>query len=258
MENQNQFSAEEQALIARMKRAGASLEKNKWGWGFFHASDKALKLAKGIAGIRFLDLFEACDAEDVSDEGLAHVEGMTSLRYLALGPGISDAGLAHLTKLKDLRELRLDNARDVTDQGLESLKHLTKLQTLSLQFTDVAGPGLVHLEGLKRLTELNLEGTPVARAAVETLQKALPKCKLIWNRDTIRATPKESPQKSAQLIGAAFNLRATLRGHANKPSDAAFSQDGSLLASVDFGKVLLWDGATAKKLRPISLKRGSP
>src|SRR6478609_7504736 len=120
MDKRTQFSPDEQTLIAKVEKAGASFEKNEWGWGFFHAGDKALKLAKGLASIRFLDLFEACDAEEVSDEGLAHVENMTSLHYLALGPGVSDAGLVHLAKLKELRELRLDNARDVTDQGLES------------------------------------------------------------------------------------------------------------------------------------------
>src|SRR5262249_55946045 len=191
MDKRTQFSAEEQALIARIEKAGASLEENQWGWGFFHAGDKALKLAKGLVSIRFLDLFEACDAEEVSDEGLAHIESMTSLHYLALGPGVSDTGLIHLAKLKELRELRLDNARDVTDRGLESLKKLTKLQSLSLQYTDVAGPGLIHLAGLKQLRELNLEGTPVGREAVDALQKALPKCNFIWVPDTAPATAKK-------------------------------------------------------------------
>lgn len=259
MDKRTQFSAEEQALIARVKKAGASFEKNEWGWGFFHAGDKALKLAKGLAGIRFFDLFEACEAEEVSDEGLAHIEDMTGLHYLALGPGISDTGLMHLAKLKELRELRLDNARDVTDQGLESLKKLTKLKSLSLQYTDVAGPGLIHLAGLKQLRELNLEGTPVGREAVDALRKALPKCNVIGVPATAPATAKKDPPTatSAGAAGVALKLRATLRGHANKPSDVVFSPDGSLMASVSFNKVLLWDGVTGKKLRPISLKRGS-
>src|SRR5262245_58681255 len=101
MDKRTQSPAEEQALIARVEKAGASLEKNQRGWGFFHAGDKALKLAKGLASIRFLDLFEACDAEEVSDEGFAHIEN-TGLHYLALGPGVSDAGLIRLAKLKEL------------------------------------------------------------------------------------------------------------------------------------------------------------
>jgi WD40 repeat protein len=259
MDKRTQFSAEEQALIARVEKAGASLENNQWGWGFFHAGDKALKLAKGLASIQFFDLFEACEAEEVSDEGLAHIESMTGLHYLALGPGVSDAGLVHLAGLKELRELRLDNARDVTDQGLESLKKLTRLKSLSLQYTDVAGPGLIHLAGLKQLRELNLQGTPVGREAVDALQKALPKCNFKGVADTAPATAKKNPKKatSASATGVAFKVRATLRGHANKPSDVVFSPDGSLMASVAFNKVLLWDGVSGKKLRPISLKRGS-
>src|SRR4029079_525117 len=184
---------------------------------------------------------------------------MPSLHNLALGPGVSDAGLVHLAKLKELRELRLDSARDVTDQGLESLKKLTKLKSLSLQYTDVAGPGLIHLAGLKQLRELNLEGTPIGREAVDALQKALPKCTVIGVPATTPATAKKDPKiaTSAGAAGVALKLRATLRGHANKPSDVVFSPDGSLMASVAFNKVLIWDGVSGKKLRPISLKRGS-
>ena len=63
MADRSRFSPAEQALIARVEKTGASLEKNQHGWGFFNAGDKALKLIKGIAGIQFLDLFEACDAD---------------------------------------------------------------------------------------------------------------------------------------------------------------------------------------------------
>ena len=239
------------------------MEKNRRGWGFVNAGDKALKLIKGISGLQFLDLFEACDEGDVSDEGLAHIRGLTELRYLALGPGISDKGLADWLLLTELRELRLDSARDVTDAGLQHLTKLNKLQSLSLQYTDVAGAGLDHLAGLKKLKELNLDGTPVTKEAVAAIQKALPKCKILWDRPK-KATAAKSTRKlknaSAETAPAAecgLTLRATLRGHANKAGDAAFSADGAMLVSIAFNKVLLWDGATGAKLRPMELKQGS-
>ena len=112
---------------------------------------------------------------------------MTSLHYLALGPGISDAGLVHLAKLNELRE---------------------------------------HVIGVS---------------------------------DSAPATAKRDSKKAmgASAAAVAFKVRATLRGHANAPSNVVFSPDGSLMASVAFNKVLLWDGVSGKKLHPITLKRGA-
>jgi hypothetical protein len=252
------FSEAEQALIARIEKTGASFEKNRHGWGFVNASDKALKLIKKLSGIQFLDLFETCEAGEVSDEGLVHINDLAGLRYVALGPGISDAGLAHVARLTELNELRLDSAADVTDIGLEALKDLGKLQSLSLQYTGVMDEGLVHLSGLKRLKELNLEGTAVTQRGVASLQKTLPKCKMLWNPETVRPIKTQKPKTPGSAAsGYQLKLRATLRGHANKPSDAAFSPDGSLLMSVDFGKVLLWNLASGAKHASIGVKRGA-
>lgn len=271
MSERSDFSKAELVLIARAKKAGASLEKGPMGWGFQRAPDKALKLIKDIAGIRFLDLFEACENGEVSDEGLAHIKGMTDLRSVALGPGISDVGLAHLTGLTELTELRLDSAQDVTDGGLGALTALTKLQNLSLQYTDVTDAGLVHLAGFKKLKELNLEGTAVRQQAVGALQKKLPKCKILWTpaatggatsgQGSRRASKpqKEEARQEPRFAGTPpqLTLRTTLRGHANKCGDAAFSPDGTLLVAVAFNKVLVWDLASGEKKAAIVLKRGS-
>ena len=258
MPDHNQPHAAEKALIARIEKTGASLETNRHGRGFFNAGDDALKLIKKIPGVRFLDLFEACDAGEVSDEGIAHVKGMSELRYLALGPGISDTGLSHLAGLTELRELRLDSARDVTDDGLQYLKTMTKLQNLSLQYTDVHGPGTVHLFNLKKLKELNLEGTPISAAAVEKLRKALPECTVLWDRAKAPSAAKKTPARVAatQEAGRELKLRATLRGHSDKPTYAAFSSDGALLATVG-SQVQLWESATGAKLRRIDFKQGA-
>lgn len=47
---------------------------------------------------------------------------------------------------------------------------------LDLSETEVADAGLKQLANLKKLTSLSLCGTKVTDAAVEALQKALPKC----------------------------------------------------------------------------------
>ncbi len=262
MSERSRFSAAEQAIIARIEKTGAALEKNRRGWGFVNAGDKALKLIKGISGLQFLDLFEACDEGDVSDEGLAHIRGLTELRYLRSAPG------------SRTRDWRIGRAHRVarTAPGQCPRRHrcwasashqAQQAAKPSLQYTDVAGAGLDHLAGLKKLKELNLDGTPVTKEAVAAIQKALPKCKILWDRPK-KATAAKSTRKlknaSAETAPAAecgLTLRATLRGHANKAGDAAFSADGAMLVSIAFNKVLLWDGATGAKLRPMELKQGS-
>ena len=58
----------------------------------------------------------------VTDAGLVHLSGLTSLRELYLGDTqITDAGLAHLRGLTSLRELDLINTQ-VTDAGVASLE----------------------------------------------------------------------------------------------------------------------------------------
>ena len=63
-----------------------------------------------------------------------------------------------------------------TDNGLEHLKQLTKLEVLSLKDTQITDAGLIHLEELSNLERLDFEGTQVTDEGVEKLQKALPNC----------------------------------------------------------------------------------
>ena len=67
------------------------------------------------------------------------------------------------------------NGTMVTDDELELLKGLTKLQTLSLSSTDITDDGLAHLEGLTNLQWLQVDAK-ITNEGVETLQSVLPNC----------------------------------------------------------------------------------
>jgi hypothetical protein len=90
---------------------------------------------------------------------------------------VTDAGLAHLEGLTKLLSLSLNNTK-VTDVGLEYLKGLTHLETFDLANTQVTDAGLEHLKGLTRLQSLNLGKTQVTDAGVDKLQQELPRCKI--------------------------------------------------------------------------------
>ncbi|QEH32728.1 Leucine Rich repeats (2 copies) [Aquisphaera giovannonii] len=98
----------------------------------------------------------------LTDEGLAGLAGLTSMRYLEIvSPEVSDDGLRHLTGLVHLEDARLYLDR-VTDAGLASLAGWRKLVRLRLgRSTRVLGPGLRHLAGLRCLRELDLMRLPV-------------------------------------------------------------------------------------------------
>ena len=64
----------------------------------------------------------------------------------------------------------------VTDAGLRSLSHLTRLRTLSLPGTKITDAGLEHLKRLPNLTDLFLPSTELTKAAVDELRAAMPKC----------------------------------------------------------------------------------
>jgi hypothetical protein len=70
-------------------------------------------------------------------------------------------------------------SRELTDAGLAHVKGLTTLRSLDLSRTRVTDAGLVHLTGLNQLQILNLTGTKVTDAGVRSLQKALPRVKIV-------------------------------------------------------------------------------
>jgi hypothetical protein len=58
----------------------------------------------------------------ITNAGLAHLERLSSLRYLSLqDTSVTDAGLAHLEGLPNLQEVDLDGTK-VTDAGVTELR----------------------------------------------------------------------------------------------------------------------------------------
>ena len=138
--------------------------------------DEAVQLAEDFAGLT--SLWElGLRGAPVTDAGLKHLVGLTSLRSLALGcdegSGITDAGLAELAKLRSLEELLLYGAH-ITDAGLAHLATLTVLQKLDLSNTPITDAGLPHLARIASLRWVNLTGTAATDAGFASLTQARP------------------------------------------------------------------------------------
>jgi Leucine-rich repeat (LRR) protein len=123
-------------------------------------SDAMLELVAKVSGLERLDLHQC----PITDEGLAHLGGLTSLKELNLSDcDFTDAGLSSLARLTNLQLLNLassfGDSPQIKGTGLAALSGLTKLQVLVLDKNLVDDAALTHLKNLKGLKELYLEQT---------------------------------------------------------------------------------------------------
>ena len=79
---------------------------------------------------------------------------------------ITDNGLETIESLRKLEELNLAGTK-VTDLGVAKLKGLTELRDLDLSRTQVTAKGIESLTSLPKLTRLNLTGAPRIGADAE-------------------------------------------------------------------------------------------
>ena len=135
-------------------------------------TDAGLEHLKGLTSLNKLRLKGA----QVTDAGLKHLKGMTSLWYLDLrNTQITDAGLEHLNGLTSLNTLWLADTK-ITDAELDHLKGQSSLKVLGLEDTQITDAGLEHLKGLTNLNVLSLQGTQVTDAGLSEIKAALPNC----------------------------------------------------------------------------------
>ena len=124
-------------------------------------------------------IWHATPSRWVTDAGLAHLDGLASLKELDLSrSAITDAGLVHLKGMNSLERLDLSRTR-ITDAGLVHLRGLTSLQTLGLRSTDVGKAGVVHFKALTNLRSLDLCGTDVDESAAQELRTVLPNASIL-------------------------------------------------------------------------------
>jgi len=185
--------------------------------GETQVTDTGLAYFKGCKNLLILNLANT----QLSDAGLAHFKECYNLKDLSLeGTKAGDAGLANFKDCKDLVGLDLDgtnatdegltffkgckdlnrvnlNATRVTDTGLANFKICKKLTILRLAGTQVSDAGLAYFKDCKILTNLYLEKTKVTAAGIDDLAKALPKCKIVWDKGTVE--PKQAANPAFRL-----------------------------------------------------------
>jgi hypothetical protein len=105
---------------------------------------------------------------------------LTTLDTLDLsGEGFNDSGLESLKRLTGLVYLQIQFAPKVTGDGLRHLKDLPKLETLKVWKAPISDKAVDSFQGFTALRDLSLIETLVTDAGKARLEKLLPKCRVV-------------------------------------------------------------------------------
>jgi Leucine-rich repeat (LRR) protein len=106
----------------------------------------------------------------MTDALLERVSRLEHITHLALAGSreLTDAGVRHLARLPRLKHLNLSGC-DVSDEGLEVLRHLPELESIGLVWTRITDAGAANLAACPRLQSVELSGTPSGDGAIRAL-----------------------------------------------------------------------------------------
>jgi hypothetical protein len=136
-----------------------------------HTTDEDMRRLEAFTSLTCLSLaFPA-----ISNKGLVHLKGLTKIRMLDLNClgdqlGITDDALENLEGLERLEILNLGGA-NISDNGLAHLRRLVRLKELALTNTSVTDKGMRYLCGLSKMRRLLLGGTKITDAGIRSLER---------------------------------------------------------------------------------------
>ncbi len=149
------------------------------------ANDETLKTIATLQNVKSLLLNDL----EIGDDGLEAIKDVSwPIGNLDLrGCPVSNTGLSHLTGLSSLKALRLsgsNSSASVDDDGMASVAQLPNLKVLSLDKLWVSEIGIEQLLPLKNLSELYLAETTIGDDAPAMFSKlpALRKLRLARNQ----------------------------------------------------------------------------
>ena len=120
-------------------------------------TDRGCVHLKDIPSLRILSFHEG--VARITDASLVHIAQIPNLESLCLHgmKNITDDGLAHLSKMRSLRKLDISSSQ-VTDRGLSFLKEIKTLERIDLPQRDqrITDVGLAHLSELPNLKQLSI------------------------------------------------------------------------------------------------------
>jgi len=122
----------------------------------------------------------ALGCSQITDQGLERLTARDLvLLNLTYSTGITPAGWRHVLKFKNLAYLYLWNT-SITEDTLKELSSLQKIEILCIngcpQITDV---GLEHLKRMEKLRTVSAIGTKITEAGVRRFHESRPEVKIL-------------------------------------------------------------------------------
>jgi len=130
-----------------------------------HVGDNELAYLSDLPSLKSLFLW----GTPTNDAGMVHVGKITSLKVLLLSRGVGDEGLSHLQSLTSLQHLCVYDP-SITDKGLSYLAGMTQMESLHIAETQITNDGLLHLKQMKNLKSLYLWHTRVTEEGLVYLK----------------------------------------------------------------------------------------
>jgi hypothetical protein len=129
-------------------------------------SEQFALLAEGCEGLEVLRIAEP----GLTDDDLAVLPSLVSLRHLVLFAPVGDAGLGHITACPSLEIINLPQGK-FTDAGLARLRELPLLIQLRFSSPHVSDAGMEHLAGMTNLRRVHLLDVPITDNGLEPLKR---------------------------------------------------------------------------------------
>jgi hypothetical protein len=179
-------------------------------------SDQALKQIAGLGDLQYLSAFlcglnGTCikdlrslkklhslilPGNSLQEDELRYLPELPALEHLLLShTNVTNKGLKYIAGCKNLIRLDLSKNPGVDDGGVQYLKQLTKMRTLSLDDTSLSCKGIAQLKNLE-LTDLVLTKLKYSPAELAQLHKTFPKA-----RFQFRGGPKQVDDETNTIFG---------------------------------------------------------
>ncbi len=134
-------------------------------------TDDGLYHLRGLTSLKALHL----ESPQLTAVGLESLQSLTGLEDLFIPQmPIDDRGLASLIRLETLRKLVIGRGDRITDEGMVHLAELPSLECLSITDASVTDAGLASLSRLTRLRSLDLRNSKVTDAGLDALRRSVP------------------------------------------------------------------------------------
>jgi hypothetical protein len=113
---------------------------------------------------------------------------------------VTDEGLAHVAKIASLKVLEISDCGAITDAGMSYLSSMPHLESVEMPNSSIGDEGVAHLAKLPRLKTLVMNGTPMTDRSLEFL-RSTKTLRTVWVGPAVTNPAIEKFKKETSVVG---------------------------------------------------------